>query len=87
MSTKDSCRGAEDLSPRAGSAAGAAQPVVQDRVGNEEEFEVAFHGAQVSYLQNLKEAIEDNEFKEVLKQQIMAVETQLGGHFKPIAGS
>ena len=40
MSTKDSCRGAEDLSLRAGSAAGAAQPAVQDRVGNEEEFKV-----------------------------------------------
>ena len=74
MSTKDSCRGAENLSPRAGSAAGAAQPAVQDRVGDDVEFEVAFHGAQVTYLENLKEAIEDNEFKEALKQQVKAAD-------------
>ena len=77
LSTKDSCRGAEDLSPRAGNAAGAARPVVQDRVGDDVEFEVAFHGAQVTYLENLKEAIEDNEFKEALKQQVQAADEEV----------
>jgi hypothetical protein len=75
LSTKESCRGAEDVTSHAGSSsAGAAQPAVQDRVGDDEELEVAFHGAHVSYLQNLKEAIEDNEFKEALKQHATAAD-------------
>jgi hypothetical protein len=50
---------------------------VQDRVGDDVEFEVAFHGAQVTYLENLKEAIEDNEFKEALKQQVQAADEEV----------
>ncbi len=55
----------------------AAQPVVQDRVGDDVEFQVAFHGAQVTYLENLKEGVEDNEFKEGLKQQVQTADVEV----------